>query len=221
MTYDWDFSVIWIYKAVFLRGAGVTAQLTAYSIVIGSVAGMLIGLCRDSKVRLLSAPAAVFVEVFRSTPALVQLVWIYYSLPILTGLRLPSFAAVLLGLTLHTAAYMGEIFRAGIRSIDRGQYHAAMSIGMTHHQTMVRIIMPQALRRVIPPFMNEFTNLIKLTTLASVLAVEELQYQAANLITQTFRPLEIFTFLALMFGAIIYPLSLLARYVENYFERRK
>lgn len=219
--YDWDFSVIWTYKVAFLRGAAVTAQLTFYSIVIGTAAGLAVALCRDSKHKLLSVPTAFFVETFRSTPALVQLVWIYYCLPILTGIRLPSFISVLLGLTLHTAAYMGEILRAGIRSVDRGQYHAAMSIGMTNYQTMVRIILPQALRRVIPPFMNEFANLIKLTTLGSVLAVEELQYQAANLITQTFRPLEIFTFLALMFGAIIYPLLLIARYIENYFEARK
>jgi polar amino acid transport system permease protein len=116
---------------------------------------------------------------------------------------------------------MSEIFRSGIRSIDRGQYYAAMSIGMTHAQMMRRIVLPQALRRVIPPFMNELANLVKLTTLASVLAVEELQYQAANLITQTFRPLEIFTFLAVMFAAIIYPLTLIARYIENHYERKK
>jgi len=219
--YTWNFGVIWTYRDAFVRGAVTTVELTFYAVVIGAGMGLFIGLARDSHRKILSVPASIFVETFRSTPALVQLVWIYYCLPILTGLTFSGFVSVLIGLSLHTTAYMGEIFRGGIRSIDRGQYHAAMSIGMTHTQMMRRIVLPQALRRVIPPFMNELANLVKLTTLASVLAVEELQYQAANLITQTFRPLEIFTFLAVMFAAIIYPLTLIARYIENYYERKK
>jgi len=221
MTYAWNFGVIYQYQAVFLRGALVTAELTIYSLVIGSLLGLFVAVARDSSKWFISAPTALFVEAFRSTPALVQLVWIYYCLPILTGITLSTMTTVVVAFALHTAAYMGEIFRAGIRSIDKGQYHAAMSIGMTDVQLMRRIIVPQALRRVIPPYMNEVANLVKLTTLASVLAVQELQYQASNLIAQTFRPLEILTFLAVMFAALIYPMTLLARYVEARYERRK
>jgi polar amino acid transport system permease protein len=221
MSYDWNFAVIYQYQAAFWRGAVVTAELTAYSLVIGSVLGLLVALARDSSRWIISIPTGFFVETFRSTPGLVQLVWIYYCLPILTGISLSTFTTVVLAFALHTAAYTGEIFRAGIRSVDKGQYYAAMTIGMTDNQLMRRIILPQALRRVIPPYMNEVANLVKLTTLGSVLAVHELQYQASNLVAQTFRPLEILTFLAIMFAVIIYPMTLLSRFVEASYEKRK
>jgi polar amino acid transport system permease protein len=221
MTYTWNFGVVSQYHAVFVRGALITAELTIYSLVIGTALGLFVAIARDNKSRFISWPVGFFVETFRSTPALVQLVWFYYCLPILTGIAFSTITTVVTAFALHTAAYMGEIFRAGIRSIDKGQHYAAMSIGMTDSQLMRRIIIPQALRRVIPPYMNEVANLVKLTTLASVLAVQELQYQASNLITQTFRPLEILTFLAVMFALLIYPMTLLSRYVEARYERRK
>jgi polar amino acid transport system permease protein len=213
--YTWHFEVPWDYREVFLRGALITMELSIGALAIGVVLGLMVGIGRNSKNPLLSWPSAVFVEIFRSTPTLVQLVWIYYALPIVTGVQLSAFASVLVGLGLHTAAYMGEIFRAGVNSIDRGQTHAAQAIGMTYFQTMWRIILPQAVRRMVPPFINEFATLIKLTSLASVLAVSEILHEANNLISATFRPMEIYTAVGLVFVLIVFPMIYLARLLER------
>jgi len=217
--YDWRFEFLWDYRSVFIDGAIITAQLTVFSFAIGLLLGLLVALCRLSNHWLVRAPATFYVEAFRSTPALVQLVWIYYALPILTGIRLSGFTSIGIGLGLHTSAYFGEIFRGGILSIDRGQVDAAKSVGMVYHQAMWRIILPQAVRRMIPPFMNETANLIKLTTLGSVLAVYELLHASNVLITETYRPLEIYTVTALVFGMIIFPLIYLSRLLERHWSR--
>jgi polar amino acid transport system permease protein len=213
--YQWHFEVIYDYYEVFLDGALITVQLTIISFAIGIVLGFILALARLSGKRIISIPATVYVEAFRATPALVQLVWIYYALPIITGIRLGSFSAVSLGLGLHSAAYLGEIFRGGIQSIERGQVDAAKSVGMVYYQAMWRIILPQAVRRMIPPFMNETANLIKLTTLGSVLAVYELLHASNVLITDTYRPLEVYTMTAIIFGMIIYPLIVFSRVIER------
>jgi polar amino acid transport system permease protein len=218
--YNWRFEVVWNYQYVFYKGALVTAQLTGVAFAIGMVGGLLIAFARLSSYRGLRAPAAFYVEAFRSTPALVQLVWIYYALPIITGLQLTAFASVAVGLGLHTVAYFGEIFRGGILSIERGQVDAAKAVGMRYRQAMWRIILPQAVRRMVPPFMNETANLVKLTTLGSVLAVYELLHASNNLITETYRPLEVYTTVAVAFAVIIYPIIFFSRRLEIYWGTR-
>ena len=220
MDYKWHFDVIWDYRDVFVQGAWVTAQLAVYSIAVGLPLGLAAGMMRSSKHNYLRWPSAVFVEFFRATPTLVQLVWIFYVLPILTGHRLDSMMSVTLGLGLHTAAYVAEIFRAGINSIDFGQHDAARALGMSYFQRMRRIILPQAVRRMVPPFINEFANLMKLTTLASVLAVYELLHQSNNLISLTFRPLEIYTALAVGFFVFIFPMIYLSQRLERFWGAR-
>ena len=218
--YNWHFGVIWEYRIVFVNGAVITAELTVLAWTIGVVLGLIIALARLSPFIWLRAPATLFVETFRSTPALVQLVWIYYALPIITGLQMSAFTSVAVGLGLHTAAYFGEIFRGGIISIERGQVDAAKSVGMVYLQAMVRIILPQAIRRMMPPFMNETANLVKLTSLGSVLAVYELLHASNNLITNTYRPLEVYSMAAVTFALIIYPMIHGARMMERYWEAR-
>jgi polar amino acid transport system permease protein len=220
MGYAWDFSVVWEYKIVFVWGAFVTAKLTALAFVIALVIGFALALLRISVRRWLRAPATFYVEVLRSTPALVQLVWIYYALPIVTGLQLDSFTSVGVGLGLHTSAYYCEVIRAGILAVDRGQIDAAKAVGMRHGQVMRRIVLPQAVRFMVPPFMNETANLIKLTTLGSVLAVPELLHAGNNLITNTYRPLEVYTAIAIVFAVIIYPVIWASRQLEKYWSMR-
>lgn len=217
--YSWHFDVPWDYRDLFIRGALVTAQLSLGALAIGLVFGLLLGVGRTSGRRIFSWPCAVFVETFRSTPTIVQLVWIYYALPIVSGIQLSAFNAVLIGLGGHTAAYMAEIFRAGVNSIDRGQMHAAQAIGMSYLQAMRRIILPQAVRRMVPPFINEFATLIKLTSLASVLAVPEILHEANNLISQTFRPMEVYTAVAITFALIVFPMIYAARFLERAWNR--
>jgi polar amino acid transport system permease protein len=215
MSYTWHFEVLADYQDVFYRAALVTAGATAGSLAIGVVLGLVLGMMRSSRFSLLRLPAGLYVELFRSTPVLVQLVWIYYALPILSGVQMGNLISLLVGLGLHSAAYFAEIFRAGIASIDRGQMDAAKAIGMRYAQAMRRIILPQATRRMIPPFINEFATLMKLTTLGSVLAVPELLHESENLINNTYRPLEVYSVLAVAFLAIIYPFIYISQHVET------
>jgi polar amino acid transport system permease protein len=215
MTYSWHLEMIWDYRQVFVEGAIVTLELTGVALVIGVVLGLLFGQMRGARSRTLSTVAMIYIETFRSTPTLVQLIWIYYALPMLTGVQLTAFTSVALGLGLHMAAYLAEIFRAGINSIDRGQMMAAKAIGMTYFWAMRRIILPQAMRRMVPPFINEFATLIKLTSLGSTLAVPEILHEANNVIAATFRPLEIYTAVALVFAFIACPMIALARMLER------
>jgi polar amino acid transport system permease protein len=221
MNYAWQWNVVWDYRNVFLRGAEVTATLTVWSLIIGLALGLALGLMRSSRLSLLRTPATVYVDTFRATPILVQLVWIYYALPILSGLQMGNVTAASVGIGLHEAAYVAEIFRAGIASLHRGQSDAAKSLGMSYWQAMRRIILPQATRRMVPPFINEFANLVKLTTLGSVLAVNELLHEAENLINNTYRPLETYTALALVFGALIYPFIWLSQRLERRWKVRQ
>jgi polar amino acid transport system permease protein len=215
MGYNWQFGLIWEYRELFYRAALVTAQATAGSLIIGLILGLMLGMMRSSQIAVLRMPAAVYIEIFRSTPVLVQLVWIYYALPILTGVQMGNVASLIVGLGLHAAAYFAEIFRAGIVSIDRGQMDAAKAVGMRYAQAMRRIILPQATRRMIPPFINEFATLMKLTTLGSVLGVNELLHESENLINNTYRPLEVYTVVAVAFLVIIFPIIYASQYVEK------
>lgn len=220
MGYNWQFDVLTEYWIVFVQGAVVTAQLTGFAFVLALVLGLALALGRLAESVFIRAPVAVYVEFFRSTPALVQLVWIYYAMPILTGIKFNSLVSVGIGLGLHTAAYYCEVFRAGILAVERGQVDAAKAVGMRRAQLMRRVVLPQAVRQMIPPFINETASLIKLTTLGSVLAVSELLHASNNLITTTYRPLEIYTALALIFAAIIYPIVYLSRRLERYWAAR-
>lgn len=220
MGYVWDFRIVFEYRQVFLRGAIITMELTFWATIMGTVLGLVLGLMRRSPNPILRYPAAIYIEAFRATPILVQLVWIYYSLPILTGLQLGNIASVAVGLGLHSAAYIAEIFRAGVNSIDKGQWDAARAVGMRYTQLMRRIILPQAVRRMVPPFINEFATLIKLTTLGSVLAVNELLHEATNLINNTYRPLEIYSAVAIAFAVIIYPFIFASQRLEQHWRVR-
>lgn len=168
-----------------------TIQLTVASVVIGSVLGVLLALARLSKQRLLSLFAFLYTWIFRGTPLLLQLFFFYYGLPIF-GINLSSTAAAILGLSLNCGAYMAEIIRGGIISIDKGQFEAAKALGFTHFQTMKRIILPQTYRRLIPPIGNELIAMLKDTSLVSSIAMVELMRSAQQMYATTFKPIEIF-----------------------------
>lgn len=220
MNYNFHFGVVWDYRAALLRGAILTAELTILCLFVGVAAGLPLGMMRGARRRWMRVVATPIIEFFRCTPTLVQLVWIYYALPILTGVRINTMVAVVLGLGLHTAAYIAEIVRAGIGGVDRGQMLAAQAIGMRYGTAMRRIILPQAGRRMLPPFINELANLVKLTTLASVLSVSELLHESDDVIAQTFRPFEIYTALAVLFLLIVGPMIYGSRHLEAYWHRR-
>lgn len=220
MSYHWHFEVLWNYRLALWHAAEVTFWLTVSSLAIGIVLGLAFGLLRSSRAAWLRGPAGLYVEFFRATPSLVQIVWIYYALPVLTGAQMGNMTAASIGFGLHSGAYFAETFRAGIASIDRGQFDAARAIGMRYGAAMRRIILPQAWRRMLPPFINEVANLIKLTTLGSTIAIAELLHTSESLISETYRPLEFYTALALGFFIFIYPIIWLSQRLERYMVAR-
>lgn len=220
MLYVWHFEQILPYWNVFLNGALKTLQLTFGAAALGIVFGLPAGLGRESRIAPLRWLMTAYIEFIRGTPALVQIVWIYYCLPILTGLQLSATSTMIIALGIHEGAYIAEIFRAGIGAVDRGQFAAAYSLGMSRLRALRRIILPQAIQKMIPPFVNEFANLLKVTTLGSVIAVNELQHTATGLISLIYRPLEVYTALALVFFIITYPLIFLARQLERKLSER-
>jgi polar amino acid transport system permease protein len=142
-VYVWNWGIIWDNWHLFAQGALMTLFLTGSSIGIGLVAGLFLGLGKLSRRRWLRIPASVFVEVFRDTPLLVLLLWIFYCLPILTGLKIDIIESAILGISIHASAYLAEVYRAGILSVDRGQMESARSLGMSFWQGMQRIVLPR------------------------------------------------------------------------------
>lgn len=215
MTYQFRFDVVWNNVPFLMEGLWLTLTISFLALAISMVLGLLVAVVRLSKHRGVSFIAATYVEIFRDTPVLVQLFWVYYVLPILLDIRISAFGAALIGLTLHSAAFLGEIYRAGIQAVPSGQVEAAKVLGLKPAQTFVRIVLPQAFRTILPPLVNNFVDLIKLSSLASVFAVGEVTRKATELSAATFRPLEIFTFIALIYFFICWPLSLAMRRLER------
>ena len=183
-------------------------EISLIAMVGGSVIGLLVALIRIARLPGLSWAAVLYVDFFRSTPLLVQLVWIYYALPILTGWSLTAVVAGSIGLSLYAGSFLSEIVRAGILSVERGQSEAALALGMNRAQAMRRVILPQATVRMLPPIGSTFITLVKDSALLSIIAVPELMRQSSTLASLTFRGMEALTIAAAIYFALTYPLSL-------------
>ncbi|ODU17357.1 MAG: ABC transporter permease [Variovorax sp. 67-131] len=213
-AYDWDFGVLWSYRRLLLIGLAYTLVFTVVCVVLGLAIGLITGLGRLSRNPWISAPIRAYIEVFRCTPVLVQLVWFYYALPVLTGLEISAVAAATLCLSLYGGAFYSEIVRGGIISIDNGQVEAARALGMTRMQLMRRIVLPQAFKRMVPPLMSQSIMQLKNTSLLSVLAVPDLLYQGQVIAHETYRPLELYTFIAVAYFAVLLPVTIWAKRME-------
>lgn len=196
-------------------GLRLTLLLTALALLFGLPLGLAVALARMVKVRLLAWPFDGYVELFRGTPLLVQIIFIYYALPQLLGINLPGMTAAVLALSLNSGAYISEIFRAGIQSIDAGQMEAARSLGMSYSQGMRYVVLPQAIRRVLPPLTNEAIALLKDSSLISVIGMAELTRAGQELSSQLAIPLVIWPVVALFYLAITFPLTRLAGLLER------
>ncbi|BBL81037.1 glutamine ABC transporter permease [Rubrobacter xylanophilus] len=217
--YYLDFGTVLENSGPLLRGLAVTLSLAALAEVVGIVLGLFLALLKISRSRLLSLPAQIYIDVFRGTPLLVQITIIYFTTAAV-GVRFTSlFFAGLTALALNSSAYVAEIFRAGIQSIDKGQMEAGRASGLTYAQTMRYIIVPQAFRRVIPPLTNEFVTLIKDTSLVSVIGLAELLRAARVLQSATFNGTPLIA-AALIYLAICLPLIYLTNVLERRLNRR-
>jgi polar amino acid transport system permease protein len=208
--YRWRFDVVLEYLPYLLEGVKMTILVTAAAMVLGIIGGLIIALLRLSKSRVLKLIGRWFVDFFRSTPPLVQLIWIFYALPILVGVHIPALISGAVGLSLSRSAGLAEIFRGGILSIERGQREAALALGMTPSQAMRRVILPQAIRRMIPPITSVFISTLKGSSLVGVVALPDLMRQGNIVIQYTFRPLEILTTTAVIYFVLTYPQAVLS-----------
>ncbi|MGI6540665.1 MAG: amino acid ABC transporter permease [Bacillota bacterium] len=210
-----DFSIIPGIMPALLAGAKMTIELAVISVAIGFVIGSLVGIARVSQNRALKVIAGIYVDFIRGTPLLVQLFLVYFGLPTLIGRPVPPFIAAISAMGINSGAYVAEIVRAGIQSIDRGQTEAARSLGLTSSQTMQYIIFPQAFRRIIPPLGNEFIAMLKDSSLVSVIALEDLLRKGQVVITRTFRPFEVYTVVALIYLVMTFVISKLVSWSER------
>src|SRR5579883_3096162 len=214
MNYHWDFSPVFANAALLAAGLGNTLKVTGIALVCGLALGLLLALLRLSRHRLASWPAGFVIEVFRTTPPLVQLFWFFFALPLIVGIEMTPFLAACVTFSIQSSAFFAEVFRAGIVSIERGQWDAARAIGMNHAQALRRIVLPQAVKRMIPAFMERVIELMKTTTLVATISYADLLFEANELSQKTFRPLETYTVVALIYFFVIFVASLLARRLE-------
>src|SRR5215471_12280406 len=215
MGYRWDFATVAGNWPILARGLVGTLELTAVSLMAGIVLGLVIGTGRYSRRRLLHWPATAYVEMFRNTPVLVQIMWFFFAFPIVAPFAVSGYTAAALALSLNTSAFAAEIFRAGIQSIAPGQWDAGRALGMTYRQQLRRVILPQAIRRMLPAFTNRGLELLKMTSLASAIAFPELLYGAKMIATAYFNPIEAFTTVAFVYFAMAYPITQLVYAVER------
>lgn len=212
---NFDFDLVVNSFPLLLMGAGVTVQITALSVGFGLLIGMFVGIARLSQVKLVKFLATVYVDFIRGTPLLVQIFLIYFALPMIIGQRIDPFIAAITACSVNSGAYVAEIFRAGIQSIDKGQMEAGRSLGMTWTQTMRFIILPQAFKRIIPPLGNEFIAMLKDSSLVSVIGFEELTRRGQLIIARTYGSFEIWLTVAFIYLVMTLTISRLVDYLER------
>jgi His/Glu/Gln/Arg/opine family amino acid ABC transporter permease subunit len=213
MTFDW--SVAWQYRQMLLEGVVVTCMLTVLTMLIAIPGGVGVMLLRQSRFAVLRGFGTAYVEFFRNLPLLLLVYWAFYVLPMLIDVRMSAFATGLVALSLNVSAYNSETFRAGVNSIRRGQQDAALALGMSRWQMMRQVVLPQALRRVLPVLASTWVSLFKDTSLVSVIAVGDLAHNALQIRSQTFRVLEMLTVMAVIYWCLGYPQAKLVDWIDR------
>jgi polar amino acid transport system permease protein len=219
-SYQFRWDVIWSNLAFFGPGIGVTLLVSALTLVFATILGMVIaamGFSRNWAPRFI---AGAFGEIIRNTPILVQLLWVYYVLPIVFNIEIDAFTAAVIGLSVYSSAFIAEVFRSGIQVVPAGHREAAQVLGLSRFQSFRRIVAPQAIKATLPPLASNFVQLIKYSSIASVISVGEITRRGTELSSSTFRPLEIFTFVAFVYFAICWPLSQSIRAWERHLARQ-
>ncbi|MEP0963211.1 MAG: amino acid ABC transporter permease [Roseobacter sp.] len=212
---EWNFAPVLGSFDLLLLGLVNTLKVTGLALSFGVPLGLGLALSRLSQMRALSMIAAFVIEFFRTTPPLVQLFWFFFAFPILFNVTMTPFTTAIVTFSIQSSAFFAEIFRSGIQSIDRGQWEGAKAIGMTRNQCLRRVILPQAVKRMIPAFMERSIELLKTTTLVSTIAYTDLMYQANDIAQRTFRPLEVYTVVAVVYFLLIFVFSQASIVIER------
>jgi His/Glu/Gln/Arg/opine family amino acid ABC transporter permease subunit len=220
VTYSFRWDVIWSNLDFLMSGLQMTLFISAISLVFALVGGLVLALFDLSKFAVLRGFSLALGEIIRNTPILVQLLWVYYVLPIVFSIRVSALAGIVIGLSLYMAAFISEVYRAGIQAVPKGHREAAQVLGLTPVQSFMRIVLPQAIRMTLPPLASNFVQLIKFSSLGAVISVSEITRRGMELSSSTFRPLEIFTFIAVVYFFICWPLAMAIRIWESRLARR-
>ena len=215
MNLDW--TVAWQYRGLLLEGVGVTLLLTIFTMAIAVPGGIVVMLARQSRFAPLRLAGTAFVEFFRNLPLILLVYWSFYVLPMIVDIQLSPFATGLVALCLNVSAYNAETFRAGVNSIRAGQHNAGLALGMSRWQVMRQVVLPQALRRILPVLASTWVSLFKDTSLVSVIAVGDLAHNALQVRSQTFRVLEMLTVMAAIYWCLGYPQAKLVDWIHRRF----
>lgn len=215
MNYAWDFAALAPYTGLLWKGLWITIVFTVTTALTGLAIGMVAGILRTNAPRWVNVPVIAYIEIFRCTPLLVQLVWMYYALPVLIQVEMSPGMACFLTLSFYGGAFYAEIFRGGIESVDRGQWEAGKALGMRRSRIFRRLILPQAVRVMIPSFINQTILQLKNTSLVSTVAVGDLLYEGSVITAAIYRPLETYTIVAVIYFIVLFPLTLAAQRLES------
>ncbi len=215
MNYVWDFAILAKYSHLFWLGLGWTIAYTIGTILLGTLIGLVVGILRVARLPVIDWLLLAYVETFRCTPLLVQIIWFYYAFPVVIGVNIPAHVAAVTVLSLYGGAFYAEIVRGSIESVHRGQWDAARALGLAPLRVLRLVILPQALKPMMAPYVNQSVTQLKNTSLVSVIAVPDLVYNATLINAETYRPLEVYTIVALIYFAILFPATLAARRLER------
>ncbi|AIK36448.1 amino acid ABC transporter permease [Bacillus pseudomycoides] len=210
-----DFSAITPSIPYILKGLEVTLKIVAVSALVGFILGTLLALCKIARVRVLNIAADLYTSIFRGTPLVLQLMIIYFGVPQMIGYDIPAFLAAVLAFSLNSGAYMSEVIRAGIQAVDKGQTEAAMALGVPYRKMMKNIILPQALKNILPALVNEFATLTKESAVVTVIGATDLMRRAYIVGGETFKYLEPLLFVGLVYYILVIILTLVGKAIEG------
>jgi len=215
MGYQFRWDVIPANLGFLMSGVQLTLLISALTLMLSMAGGLLLASLDMSRYRALRFTGLGFGEIIRNTPILVQLLWVYYVLPIVFGFQIEALPAAIIGLSVYSSAFISEVYRAGIQAVPQGHREAAQVLGLSPLQSFFHIVLPQAIRLTLPPLAANFVQLIKYSSLASVISVSEITRRSMELSATAFRPLEIFTFIAVVYFIICWPLAMAIRFWER------
>ncbi|TPE50971.1 amino acid ABC transporter permease [Amaricoccus solimangrovi] len=210
-----DFSFLDKFQTAFALGLWMTIRITVVCVILGTALGFLTGLARTSRSRILRGVATAYVDVFRGTPVLIQLFWIFFCLPLILGTEPPNFVSACIALTLYMGAITSESFRSSLRQVGREQMDACVALGLPPRARILNVILPQAVLRAIPPLLSNAISLFKESALVSAVGVADLMFVGQNISNNTAKPVEVLTFVALVYFVIAFPLTRLVSLVER------
>ena len=213
--YIFDWSVVTQNIHLLLPALEMTFKVAIASEILALVMGLIAALARSSPSKLLNVPAAIYIDTFRAIPLLVLLIWMYYGVSIVIGINFTAFQAGVLGLGLFYGAYTAEVFRSGLQAIPRGQREAALTLGLSRWQATYAVVLPQAIRIVTPALTNYFVGMMKDVTLIAVIGLTEFMRTAQTVVSRTFRPFEIYTFVALVYLILTITFSRIVAWMER------